>query len=164
MQSPYNYFFDNTSETYQFSTKNNIVYHVAFVEDHTLNSISPSEFQFDNIYQIVVEKITNGIEPLDHQVSMTIDLIIHDFFSNIENALIYVCSNDKGKEVQRFKSFNRWYVRSPNKSMVIKVDNRIQLEEGMIIYTSLLCHKDNPNLNSILSAYQQIEDTLNTEK
>lgn len=164
MQSPYNYSFDDTSETYQFPTKNNIVYRVAFVEDHTLNSISPSEFQFDNIYQIVVEKITDGIEPLDHQVSLTIDLIIHDFFSNIENALIYVCSNEKGKEAQRFNSFNRWYEKSQHKSIITKVDNIIHLEKEVVIYTSLLCHNDNPNISNILNAFKQIEDALNTDK
>ena len=101
---------------------------------------------------------------MDHQVSLTIDLIIHDFFSNIENALIYVCSNEKGKEAQRFNSFNRWYEKSQHKSIITKVDNIIRLEKEVVIYTSLLCHNDNPNISNILNAFKQIEDALNTDK
>ena len=164
MPNPYNYSFDDSSETYQFTTKNKIVYRVAFVEDHTLHSISPTEFQFGNIYQIVVEKITDEIEPLDPQVSKTIGLIIHDFFLNLENALIYVCSDDKGKEAQRFSSFNRWYDKSSHKSIITKVDNIVTLEDGEVIYTSLLCHNKNPNIDKILNAFKRIEEVLSSEK
>ncbi len=165
MQDPYNYSFDNNSGTYQFTTKNNIIYSVAFVEDNTLNTISSSAIEFENTYQIIIEKQTDKLEPFDSQVFLTIDLIISDFFRNIKNALIYICSDDKGKEIKRFNVFNRWYENSKHKGYITKVDNVIKFEETTsVVYTSLLYHNDNPNASYILDIFKEIEKILNSEK
>ena len=165
MQDPYNYSFNDTSGTYQFTTKNGIVYSIAFVEDNTLNSVSTSGVEFENIYQIIIEKLTDELEPFDSQVFLTIDLIISDFFKSVKNALIYVCSDDKGKEVKRFNAFNRWYKNSKHKGYITKVDNVIKFEKtSSMIYTSLLYHNDNPNISYILSTFNEIEEVLNSEK
>ena len=96
---------------------------------------------------------------------MTVDLIISNFFENVENALIYICSDDKGKESKRFNAFNRWYKNSKHKDYITKVDNVIKFEEtSSFIYTSLLYHNDNPNVNYILDTFNEIEDVLNSEK
>jgi hypothetical protein len=166
LQDPYNYSFDNNSGTYQFTTKNNIVYSVAFVEDYTLDSVSSTGVEFDNMYQIIIEKRTDELEPFDSQVFLTIDLIISDFFRNVKNALIYICSPDKGKETKRFNAFNRWYKNSKHKGYITKVDNVIKFEESAstIHYTSLLYHNDNPNITYILDTFNEIEEVLNSEK
>lgn len=165
MQDPYNYSFDNNSGTYQFTTKKGIVYSVAFVEDNTLNSVSRSGIEFGNMYQIIIEKLTSELESYDSQVFLTIDLIVSDFFKNIENTLIYICSDDKGKETKRFNVFNRWYENSKQKIDITKVDNVIKFEEtASIIYTSLLYHNDNLNINSIIDTFNEIEEVLNSEK
>ena len=165
MQNPYKYSFDNNSSTYQFTTKNNIVYSIAFVEDDTLNTISSSEVEIENMYQIVIEKQTDELEPFDAQVFLTIDLIISDFFRKIENALIYICSDDKGKQMKRFKAFNRWYKNSKHNAYISKVDNVISFEETKtIVYTSLLYHNENPNVKYILDTFNKIEEVLNSEK
>ena len=161
MPSPYNYFFDEVTSTYSFTTKNNIEYKIVFIVDETLDIAS--EIHIENIYQIVIEKITDGIEPLDILVSKTIQNIITAFFENIKNSLIYVCSENDEKAETRFNVFNRWYKKSMMES-VTKVDNIINCEsEGTLytIYTSLLFHKDNPNIEYILEAYQRIEKVLN---
>jgi len=44
------------------------------------------------------------------------------------------------------------------------MDNIIHLENEVTIYTYLLCHNDNPNIDNILSAFKQVEDVLNTDK
>lgn len=75
MQNPYNYSFDNTSKTYRFTTKNNIVYSIAFIEDDTLYSISSTNLEFGNMFQIVIEKLTDDVEPFDSQVFLTLDLL-----------------------------------------------------------------------------------------
>lgn len=163
LQNPYNYSFDENSEFYTFTTKNNIVYIVAFIIDHTLDTISTT--QFDNIYQVIIEKKTDLIEPFDSQVSLTIDKIMSDFFINIENALIYICSDSNGKELKRFKTFNRWYDNSKYKDTIIKVDKTISFAEiDNVYYTSLLYHSSNPNINYILTTFNGLNDYLNTEK
>ncbi|SEC65103.1 hypothetical protein SAMN04489761_3400 [Tenacibaculum sp. MAR_2009_124] len=165
MQTPYNYLFDNTSKTYQFTTKNDIVYKVAFIEDSTLNSISSSGMEFENMYQIIIDKVTDVVEPLDFKVSLTIDLIISNFFKTIENALIYICSEDNGKETKRYNAFNRWYENSKRKQIITKIDNVLEFDETTsVIYTSLLYHNNNPNIKYILTAFNEIKEVINEEK
>ncbi|WP_369413848.1 DUF6169 family protein [Abyssalbus ytuae] len=90
--------------------------------------------------------------------------MIRDFFSTVENALIYVCSNDRGKDHVRYRVFERWYQNSKHKTIIIKVDNVIPLEDDNVIYTSLLYHKDNPNVKYILNTFEEIKDALNKDE
>lgn len=161
MPSLYNYTFNEDTSAYTFTTRNNIEYKIVFIVDETLDIAS--EVHIENVYQIIVEKITDKIEPFDGLVSKTIENVITAFFLNAQNSLIYVCSENEEKAETRFNVFNRWHKNSNLKS-VAKVDNIIKCEsEGdiYIIYTSLLYHKKNPNIKHILEAYQKIESILN---
>ena len=161
MLNQYNYTFNKATSTYNFTTKNDIEYKIVFIIDETLDVVS--EVHIENIYQIVIEKITAKIEPFDVLVSKTIQNIITAFFENIQNSLIYVCSENDKKAKKRFNVFNRWYNNSTLES-ITKVDNIINCEsEGITytIYTSLLYHKENPNIDNILLAYHKIESVLN---
>ena len=161
MPNQYNYTFNEATSTYNFTTKNDIEYKIVFIVDETLDVAS--EVHIENIYQIIIEKITTKIEPFDVLVSKTIENIITTFFVNVQNSLIYVCSENDEKAETRFNVFNRWYKNSTLES-VTKVDNIINCEsEGNIytIYTSLLYQNENPNVESILEAYHKIENILN---
>lgn len=74
MLNHYNYVFDYITKTYNFTTKNNILYRVAFIVDETFSTISKKEIE--NVYQIIIEKATDEIEPFDRKVSKTIEQII----------------------------------------------------------------------------------------
>jgi hypothetical protein len=60
LQSHYNYVFDEITNTYNFVTKNQILYRVAFIIDETFSTISGEEIS--NIFQLVIEK-SNAINP-----------------------------------------------------------------------------------------------------
>lgn len=92
MQNHYNCVFDDITNTYNFITKNNILYRVAFIIDETFSTISGEEIQ--KIFQLVIEKATDEVESYDSKVSKTIENIIERFFYKVENSLIYICSND----------------------------------------------------------------------
>lgn len=161
MPNPYNYSFNEATRTYTFTTKNDIEYQIVFIVDETLDIAS--DVHIGNVYQIIIEKITDKTEPFDGLVSKTIENVITDFFVNVQNSLIYVCSENDEKAETRFNVFNRWYKKSRLES-VTKVDNIIKCEsEGdiYVIYTSLLYHKENPNVGHILEAYRKIESILN---
>ena len=164
MQNPYSYHYNEQTASYQFTTKFNILYDVVFIVYETLNSISNS-IQFNHVYQIIIDKRTNKKAPLDNQVSLTIDIILRDFFKNTSNALIYICSQDNAKERQRFNTFNRWYNKSSYNNIITKTDNIILLEEpNSTIYTSILYHIDNPQAKNIIETFNTIEQILNDEK
>lgn len=166
MQSHYNYVFDEITRTYNFATKNEIRYQIAFVIDETFSTISGEEIS--NIYQLIVEKSTDGIEPYDPKVSKTIEHIIERFFQKIENSLIYICSDDNEKAEKRHEIFNRWYKKSKFREAIIKIDNIISVSinenEKQKLYTSFMFHKQNSNFERLLEIYNQIEKVLNEEK
>ncbi|MFH7015249.1 hypothetical protein [Flavobacterium sp. FlaQc-47] len=70
MLLPYNYQFNENSKFYYFTTKNKIEYRVAFIIDETFSAISGLDI--NNIFQIVIEKVTDELEKLDIQVSATV--------------------------------------------------------------------------------------------
>ncbi len=166
MQNHYNYAFDNITNTYNFTTKNNILYRVAFIVDETFSSISGEDIP--NVFQLVVEKASDELEPYDAKVAKTIENIVERFFHKIENSLIYVCSNDNEKAKQRHLIFDRWYKKSEFSETVVKIDNiiNITIDEFNIqkLYTSFMFHKDNPNYKKLIEIYTKIEDILNSDK
>jgi hypothetical protein len=166
LQNHYNYVFDDITNTYNFTTQNNILYRVAFVIDETFSTISGEDVP--NIFQLVIEKATDGLEPYDARVSKTIKDIIERFFHNVENSLIYVCSDDNEKAKQRHKVFDRWYQTSKYKNIVMKIDNIITVVIGehnvQTLYTSFMFHTDNPVYVKLIKIYNQIEEALNRDK
>lgn len=165
MQSHYNYVFDSITNTYNFATKNNILYRVAFVVDETFSTISGEEIP--NIYQLIIEKATDELEPFDTKVSKTIEHIIERFFQKTENALIYVCSDEDEKARIRHEIFDRWYRNSDYKNWIVKIDNIMKFNiknEIQKLYTSFLFHKQNLNYEKLIQIYTQIENVLNEEK
>lgn len=166
MQNHYNYVFDDLTNTYNFTTKNSILYRVAFIVDDTFSTISGEEIP--NIFQLVIEKATDEVEPYDAKVSKTIENIIERFFQKVENSLIYICSDDNEKAIQRHKIFDRWYKKSEHKKNVMKIDNIITVEidsqNVQKLYTSFLFHINNPAYQKLISIYNQIEEALNRDK
>lgn len=161
MQNHYNYTFDHLTQTYNFTTKNNILYRVAFIVDETFSVISGEEIT--NVYQVIVEKINEDIEPFDNKVSKTIEDIIEKFFRNIDNSLIYVCIDNDEKGKLRFEIFNRWYKNSKHQEYILKIDNVFQFQTNKI-YTSFMFHKSNLNFKKLIGIYNKIEEILNEEK
>jgi len=165
LQNHYDYSFDEETLTYNFITKNNITYRVAFVADESLSLIDDTVF--DHVYQIVIEKVTDSLEPLDSLVSKTVNAIIVRFFENIEQALLYVCSDSERKAEIRYRTFDRWYKNSDYREYIAKVDNPVSYViagQSYKLYTSLLYHKDHPSIHLILDIYSQLEAALNAEK
>ena len=166
MQNQYNYNYNEASSTYSFTTKNFIIYRIAFIVDETLNSIS-NDITIENVYQIVIEKVDYKLEPFDCLVSKTIESIIKAFFDSVENSLIYICSNDQDKSELRFNIFDRWYKNSEYKDYIIKLDNIISYSydgEMTKLFTSFLYHKENKHVEHALNAYKMLEEIINADK
>ncbi|MCH7396525.1 DUF6169 family protein [Belliella sp. DSM 107340] len=166
MQNHYNYVFDKITSTYNFVTKNNILYRVAFLVDNTFSSISGEDIS--NVFQLVIEKASDELEPFDAKVSKTIENIIEGFFKKTENSLVFICSDEKQKAKVRHAIFERWYNNSKHKEVIVKIDNEIKFHasniEIEVLYTSFMFHVKNPNFERLIKIYSQIEKILNEEK
>ncbi len=134
--------------------------------DETFSTISGEHIP--NVFQIIIEKANEEIEPLDTKVSSTIEDIIDCFFVKIENALIYICSDADKKAKARQDVFERWYKKSTAKEHIIKIDKLIQIRindlEIQKLYTAFMFHKNNPNFEKLLDVYNKIEEVLNNDK
>lgn len=167
MQNQYSYTSCDSSRSYHFTTKYDIEYSITFIEDGTINSILSEDEQIENVYQVVVEKISDKSGPFDLAVSKTVSHIIFTFLSKLNNTLLFICSPEDDKAKIRFDTFGRWYTNSDFKSVIIKKDNVISSDNESsehTLYTSLLYHRNNPNKSKIIGAYQQLEAVLNQEK
>ncbi len=165
MPNPYNYNFEEGSNIYKFITKNSIEYRIAFIVDETFSAVSG--IAIENVYQMIIEKVTDNIEGFDSSVSLTIKNIVKRFFDNSENSMIYICDDSDKKAISRFNTFERWYWSSEMTDYITKVDNIIKCNsanEDYTLYTSLLYHKNNSNRETILEVYSTIEEILNSEK
>lgn len=162
MLIPYNYHLKENSQFYYFITKNAIEYHVAFIKDETFSAVSGLEIH--NIFQIIIEKISERIEILDARVFATIQEIVRVFFTNSQNSMIYVCDNKDYKGIKRFNVFNRWYHQSDLNKIIIKKDNIIicnSKDQDITIYSSLLYHQNNSNKKTIIDVYNTLQEILN---
>lgn len=95
MKSLYSFVFDEIANAYIFVTKNAVLYRIYFLKDDTFSSISGEEIS--NVYQIIIEKSSDEIEPYDIKVSKTIEHIIVQFFDKRDNSIIYICSDTDEK-------------------------------------------------------------------
>ncbi|MBO9620299.1 MAG: hypothetical protein J7539_14830 [Niabella sp.] len=165
MQNRYNYFFDNSTSTYTFATKNGFLYRVVFIIDETFSTISGEEIPY--VFQIVIDKTTDELEPYDAKVSKTIEAIVERFFCKVENSLIYVCSGDNTKAKQRHQIFDRWYKKSEYQDIVMKIDNIITIATNnkniQKLYTSFMFHKNNPVYEKLMTIYGRIEEVLSKD-
>lgn len=167
MLKQYNYTFNSDSGYYSFFTKRQIEYRVAFYEDFTLESCIGKDKALGNVYQITIDKI--GTEPAlyDKMVSETIKNIVIAFFESVQNALIYICDDNDKKAFQRFSAFDRWYNNSSMTDQITKLNNVIKFDsdnETIKLYTSLMFHKNNSNIENIQIAFNNIRYALNGEK
>lgn len=163
MQSPYKFSFHEASDTYEFITKNQIHYQVHFIPDYTLSSLTGTN-DFDELYQIVIDKISDKTEPLDNRVFLTIEQIILQFFEATEKVLSYVCSDADGKQVLRFKKFDRWFKRSQFNQHLLKLDDSIYYEDMDVrIFISLMIHKKNPKLTKLKNAFDEIQGAIDAK-
>ena len=161
MPSPYKYRFDEIAQSYIFITNNGIEYKVAFILDSTFSSVS--NFEINDVFQLIIEKTLDGKEPLDYNVAATIIEILSIFFQNTRNTILYICDDGDERADVRFRKFNIWYAMSELNDTVIKVDN-VFVSENIAgtskIFSSLLYHKDNINKETILEIYHSIEQIL----
>ena len=113
---------------------------------------------FTNVYTFNFEPRTKVDDaPHDERIADTICSIIERIFVNDRNAVIIVCDSTDHHEQGRNRLFQQWYARLNNKS-ISKVDKQYQSED-CDIYSSLLIHLDNPDLEEITFAFNQLAET-----
>lgn len=116
---------------------------------------------------MIIEKVSDIKDKFDGCIATTIKDIVRVFFKKSENSMIYICDDSDKKARTRFNTFERWYLSSTMTDYITKVDNVIKFnsnDEVHTLYTSLLFHNENTNINTILEIYNTIEKILTEDK
>lgn len=90
----------------------------------------------------------------DARISITVCEIFSLFFSTIQNVAIYVCDSLDSRQLARHRKFGLWFWRF-NDGSLVKEDG-VAIMEGVPIYNSILIHRNNSQLESLLEAFKDL--------
>lgn len=133
---------------YNFVTDSGVEYSAYFI---CMNSYGN---MLNNTYMFNFERLHNIKTKSDPKIKHTICSILLSFFSNHNNAIIYICDSSDEREEMRNRVFSRWY-----KDMEIVNVERFNIStktDYYKVFASLFICKDNPEIDSIVVAFKEI--------
>lgn len=128
---------------YYFTTDSGVIYTAYFLVNNDI----------PNGYEFCFDCEERNVKYYDEKIKNTICNILLSFFTDKENAIIYVCSNSDKKALPRKRLFNKWFDE-------INDMNIIHLERDLTtnyydIHASLLIVKDNPLKEYIIDLFEE---------
>ena len=90
--------------------------------------------------------------PLDKRIAVTD--ILKAFLNEKENVVVYICDNSDNREKARFHKFYHWF-KQFNDGSIVQLRGVIHAGNTNIL-NALLIHKDNPQLNDFIDAFEII--------
>jgi hypothetical protein len=92
--------------------------------------------------------------PLDKRIGATVTSIIRSFLLKKNNTVVYICDNSDNREKARFHKFYHWF-KQYNDGSIVQLRGVIRAGNTDIL-NALLIHKDNPQLNDFIEAFEII--------
>lgn len=149
-----NIYVDTPVPTYSFTTRTNSRYEVRFkpgpelVDDPALG-----EFVFELAIILIENPYQPKLPPVDALMSVTVSVIINDFFRTKERAAVYVCDDSDSKAETRRKLFDRWFERFDEERFV-KKQIPLAVEQNGIQYTAeFVARADNPYIDQLFDSF-----------
>ena len=140
----------------EFNTEKGLRYKVYFIDQSLLFQEYPdiASLMFSLNIDVIEGNPDDSQE--DERVGDTIWMILQQFFANSDNAVLYVCDSLDGRHLGRKRKFDRWFWRYDDGS-IIKQDSSLA-DEDQDILSAILVHKENPNIISILDAFNELTE------
>jgi hypothetical protein len=139
---------------YSFTTSVGCIYHCYFFDFSTAFSdypeLSPKVFGFNLELKFKPEEPVKI--PLDKRIAATVTNILKAFLNEKENTVVYICDNSDRREKARFHKFYHWF-KQFNDGSIVQLRGVIRAGNTNIL-NALLIHKDNPQLNDFIEAYE----------
>ncbi len=143
------------TNSYFFVTQHGLIYEVKFKPSDYLFADYPTFH--DAVFELVIEvaESTSGQRiPPDSLIAATIARIFLEFFQDRNRVIVYICDSSDARESARYRKFNSWFEQF-QVNLFLKVDVHLT-DRTSTIYTSLILHRDNPNLSLIIEAFNEI--------
>ena len=139
---------------YSFTTSVGCIYHCYFFDFSTAFSdypeLAPKVFGFN--LELKLKPAEPVKIPLDKRIAATVTNILKAFLNDKENAVVYICDNSDKREKARFHKFYHWF-KQFNDGSIVQLRGVIRAGNTNIL-NALLIHKDNPQLNDFIEAYE----------
>ena len=110
-------------------------------------------------YQFLIINTNNIHSPNDLKLRKTIFYIIEAFFQVNPDILLYLCETGDGKQASRNKLFMRWF-REYSLHHLYYFDTVEIQAEGVSNFAAIIVQKNNPNLDTIISQFNEITNAL----
>lgn len=145
-----------SEHSYSFTTSIGCIYHCYFYDFsnafYLYPNLAPKVFGFNlELHFTPAEPETI---PSDQRIAVTVTNIIKTFLQEKENVVVYICDNSDRREQARFFKFYQWF-KLYNDGSIVQLRGTIRAGNTNIL-NALLVHKDNPQLNDFIEAFEII--------
>jgi hypothetical protein len=151
------------SDGYYFVTDFEVIYRVVFdglgdlFIDYPLIHRRIFSFSFHPTYPTLLSK------RYDPRVKDTLADIVHQFFNNQSNLIVFVCDSTDGKENCRKRLFESWFDEY-NNNILEKHDGYIAKGKAEQIQNSIILRSDLEDKKYVLEIFQGLNDELTLSK
>jgi len=150
---PYNYILLKP-DYYSFVTTAGTEYHCYFYTIEEVFSDYPSLATKAFAFNLIIKNNISFQKGLDKRIAATVADILKAFLHQKENAVVYICDNSDKREKARFHKFHHWFKQN-NDGSIIQLRGVIRAGNTDIL-NAMLIHKDNPQLNDFIEAFEII--------
>jgi hypothetical protein len=140
---------------YFFQTQQGVIYEVQF---------TPSGYLFPNLpfldaevfeFSITIADNQSGRNPTsDPRMPATIAEVFRQFFTSVQQVIVYICDSSDARQRVRYRKFNNWFTYYKAEAF-LKIDRNFT-DNGTTVYTSLIIHEQHPHIVEILAEYSRV--------
>lgn len=138
-----------------FTTDYGVNYSIGFMPD--------DGFLEAEAYHFVIANINHVPSPKDEKVRQTVLLVIDDFFTNHNSALLYICETGDGKQAMRSRLFGYWFSMYDKCNEFTFISSSVVDEDGNVNYISLIIRNDHPQLSQIVTEFTSTVSAMNSK-
>ena len=131
--SPYEVFAYKEDSVY-FITDDGSEYLVGFIEETNIG--------IQRAYQLFIIKKRNGLHNgTDVKIVRTVSSIVHSFFRNPSNILVYICDTSDKDQAARDRKFKIWFKRYASLDDLVFVSEVIDVEDDSYFASMILSRR-----------------------
>lgn len=149
-KSPYSVV-QSSSLSVQFVTRGGVLYDVGFTPDYSLG--------IEGVYQFYIQNVNHTANTQDALIRNTIWAIIEDFFLSNENAMLYICDTNDGRQQARNRLFKSWFT-SYQANGQFEILSAEASFEGESYFASLIINKANPKFVQFKASFEEFQRTI----
>lgn len=152
--SPYEVF-EYEEDTVCFITDDGSEYLVGFIEETNIG--------IEHAYQLFIIKRRNGLRVgTDVKIGQTVSSIVHAFFRNPSNILVYVCDTGDKHQAARDRKFRTWFKRYASLDDLVFVSEVITVEEDSY-FASMILSRRISDFNDIQTTFHNYFQDLRSK-